>query len=107
MKCLAYVDLNIEKFLGTRLPTKDEIRDIANILEVNQKNQHTFQKEYQSKEKVLLTKQADLEKLRKASQNLSSETLVQVRAFRDLAWQQVDNILDGKSAIIPNEILQK
>ena len=107
LKCLAYVDLNIEQFLGTRLPTKDEIRDIANILEVNQKNQHTFQKEYQSKEKVLLTKQADLEKLRKASQNLSSETLVQVRAFRDLAWQQVDNILDGKSAIIPNEILQK
>jgi uncharacterized protein YhaN len=107
LKSLPYVDLNSEQFLGTRLPTKDEIRDIANAFEINQKNEHAFLKDCQSREKILITKKSDLEKLRKASQNLSTETLIQIRAYRDLAWQEVENSLDGKLAVIPNAILQK
>ncbi|GEM_PF-354300 len=104
LKLLPHQALSKQEFLQIRLPSLSEVQKFFKLFSDHEIQKSNLLTSVQGKNGALGSKQKSLEELQKNSNNLSIETLKKMRIFRNLAWDQVENILSGKVGIIPEEI---
>lgn len=91
-------------FLKLHLPSSDDIDGFSKLFANNYSEEQNIKTEIKGRKEALDDKQKQLAILQNEGELLTREELEKLRNLRDLSWNVIENLLEGKPGALPEKV---
>lgn len=104
LNALTNASITWDVFLKLHLPSSDDIAVFSKLFAKNLSDEQNLKTEIKGKKDALDAKQKQLAILQNEGELLTREELEKLRNLRDLSWNVIENLLEGKPGALPEKV---